>query len=273
MHLSPSDVANSVRMSRSVYKQRSALLVEGLKDVRFYRNVVHAQKCVIIPTEGKATAIGALELLRSSKVPGVLLILDLDFSALKGHPSRDSDIVFTDSHDLEGILLQPEVIDRVMIECDLEPGYFGQDLLTKLVSAALPIGYLRFLSERLNLALSFKNLDFNAFVKMDITTDALKLIDCVLRSNPSCQATRPSLLRAMNSAPNPTHDPLMVCCGHDISAILGLCISRATTRPLTGVMVERNLRLAYDFDLFRNTRMYAAIQQWEQRNVPFAVLR
>ena len=273
MRLSPSDVANSVRMTRSVYKDRTALLVEGLKDVRFYRNLINDASCSITPTDGKPTALGALKLLGSSATPGVLVILDLDLSSVNGRPFSDLDIVVTDTHDLEGILLQSTAIDRILIECDLEPGYFGSNIHDLLLFSALPVGYLRWISQRNRLSLSFNQLDFARFVNLDFTTDLSKLIDSVIQSNPRSMATHADLTAMVQGLTDPTHDRWAICCGHDLAAILALGISRATSRAVTGAMVERNLRLAYDVRSFAGTRLYVAIRDWEGRNPPFAVLK
>lgn len=86
-------VANTVRMARTVRRRASALLVEGFKDVRVYRNFVDEQACDVVPAEGRRNALDALTLLRKSGERGVLVIVDTDFSALSSTQINDPDIV------------------------------------------------------------------------------------------------------------------------------------------------------------------------------------
>jgi len=273
MRLSPADIANSIRMTRSVHRDRGALLVEGLKDVRFYRNLIDDARCCITPADGRSVALATLNILRASGTRGILVLLDQDFSSVSGTPYLDSDIVVTDTHDLEGILVRSTALGRILIESDLEPTYFGSNLVEQLLSAALPIGYLRWASESRRLSLSFKNLDYTRFIGMDFRLDASKLIDAILQKNPGCKTTKADLAALIQALTHPTHDRWLICCGHDICAILAVGITRATSRPITGAMIERNLRLAYDVRLFPETKLFVGIRDREGRNAPFVVLK
>src|SRR5207247_9566418 len=112
-------IANEIRMSRAVRKNASALLVEGAKDVRVFRNLIDESVCDVVPTEGKRNAYDALNNLRKSKQAGVLVVVDADFSRVDGQLTLDPDVVVSDDHDIESMLLKSRAAAKLLIPYDL----------------------------------------------------------------------------------------------------------------------------------------------------------
>ena len=67
---------------------------------------------------------------------------------------------------------------------------------------------------------------------------------------------------------DPTHDVWDICCGHDISEIFAAAISKLTGKPVTGSIIERNLRLAYNPASFCDTQMYVRIKTGNRATPP-----
>ena len=70
--------------------------------------------------------------------------------------------------------------------------------------------------------------------------------------------------------------PWHVCCGHDLVHILAVGLQKAigthSAQTASAELVEKWLRLAYEYAHFRKTQLYSSIQQWEKANQPFVVL-
>jgi len=268
-------VANIVRMTRAVRPRASALLVEGSKDVRVYRNFTDEHACDVVPSEGRKNALGALALLRKSGESGVLVITDADFSVLFGTQINDPDVVVTDGHDLECMLVQSPALTKLLIEYDLAPSQFAPDLAVSLAMAVQPLGYLRLAAFKFRLQLDFKAIDFRVFTTPGLTPglDANALVNEVVQKNRPCGRTAAELQRMMSHLVNAAHDPWVVACGHDITALLALLLSRVVKREVPPSTVERQMRLSYEAAHFKSTRLYAHIQGWEQRNPFYRILR
>jgi len=185
----PHSIANEVKLSRSRKKDASALLVEGPTDARLLRNYVNERRCDVVPTLGRKNALDALRLLRTSNEPGVLVILDSDFAQISGTQIADPDVVSTDLHDIEAMMLSSPAVVKLLIEYDLRADEFGPDLGLLLAKTVVPLGYLRFISNRDRLWIKFSDIDFRAFVKtgMPPSIDEQRLIAEVLTKNPRCR--------------------------------------------------------------------------------------
>jgi hypothetical protein len=268
-------VANTVRMARTVRRHASALLVEGSKDVRVYRNFANEQACEVVPAEGRKTALGALALLRKSGEKGVLVIVDADFSVLFGTQINDPDVIVTDGHDLECMLLQSPALTKLLIEYDLAPDQFGPNCALGFAKAVQPLGYLRFAAVKFGLQLDFKNIDFRAFTKPGSTpgVDTMALTNEVVRKNLSCSSTPEVLRQMIDRVADAAHDPWAVACGHDIIALLALLLSRKAGRDVLPYTVERQLRLSYEGSHFKLTKLHARIREWEYRNPHYCIMR
>jgi hypothetical protein len=270
----PHSIANEVRLSRTVRKGASALLVEGSKDMRLLRNHINEVVCDVVGTNGKTNALGGLNLLRNSHEAGVLVILDSDFSQIHGQQILDPDVIVTDLHDIEAMMLASPASAKLMIEYDLEVETFGPNIGELLAQAGCPLGYLRLVSQMNNLRLKFTDIDFRPFVELGppVRIDEQKLIAEVLAKNPRCNRTAAAITQMMNQVKNAAHDPWHLSCGHDMTSILARLLSSKSNREVVSFTVERQLRLAYERQHFEATRLYGEIRAWEERNAPFVVL-
>jgi hypothetical protein len=261
-------------MSRTVRKQASALLVEGAKDVRVFRNLIDESICDVVQTEGKRNATGALNLLRRSNHVGVLVVVDADFSRLENQLILDPDVISTEHHDMESMLLKSPAPSKLMIEYDLRADEFGPHIGSLLAKAAAPLGYLRLASIKNKLNLGFNSLEYRNFVAgPPPVIDAGKLVQEVLAKNLSCKQSEADLLVMMVALQTGDHDHWQVSCGHDMTAILSTLLTARLKREVPPYTVERQLRLSYHLSDFRPTALYGAIRAWENKNAPYAILR
>lgn len=261
-------------MSRTVRKTASALLVEGSKDARVFRNLVDESLCDVVQTEGKRNATRALAILRKSNQAGALVVMDSDFSRLDGQLILDPDVLRTEDHDLEGMLLKSPAPEKVMIEYDLKTDSFGKDLSLTLANGVMPLGYLRLTSIKNRLNLDFKNLEYDKFIVGPPTAiDEKKLAQDVLAKNPMCNYSTRDLITMMSGVADSKHDCWQVSCGHDMTAALSVMLTNKFGRPIPSYTVERQLRLSYHPVDFASTALSKEIKEWESRNGTYQILR
>ena len=236
----------------------------------------------MIPATGKDKAISALELLENGGLGGVLTIVDADFQRLDGIEPGSSNLLMTDSHDLETMILYSDALDNVLSEFGSarEIVKLGRPIRDILLEGGLPIGYLRWLSSptKDNLSLKFKELSFDKFVdEKTLCVDVDNLIrelktnskDPTLDDN----VTKLKVITLMGEG----HDPWQVCSGHDLVLILSIGLRNIFGNPrigktVTSDQVDGMLRLAYNYSHFCLTRLHNSIKDWEKANPSFRVL-
>ena len=286
-------IANLVISKRNYPENyyQSYLIVEGTTDKELYETYIDINRCEITTAEGKDKVKEVLLILERCMLPGVLAIVDADFDVLEEKLPATQNLLFTDTHDLETMIIKSTALEKVLSKfgsADKIAAFkqkYGKDVRTTLIECGTHIGYLRWISLREGLALSFEDLDFNKFVnKGELTIDVLKLIKAVKERsyNTEIDKSRKHTIRehdtqkSMNQLKNDLHDPWYVCCGHDLACILAVGLQKAigthSTQTANQELVEKWLHLAYEHFHFHKTQLFASIQVWEKANAPFVIL-
>lgn len=162
--LTPQSIANSVRFSRSGKPASTALLLEGCTDIKLYRNLIDATRCEIYAVDGKDRAFQVLLILETSRVPGVVAILDADCDHLAGTVSTKPNVITTETRDIEGLLIGTSAFEKVLNEHNLPLHISGTSTRDLVLRAARTLGYIRWLAFQNNWSLDFKCLSFGAFI-------------------------------------------------------------------------------------------------------------
>lgn len=276
-------VANKIRLLRSNF-EGTFLLVEGRSDKMFYERFVDKKHCQLIVTSGKPSskqrAIEILEILEKSHFEGILAIVDADFDYLLNLFQSSPNILRTDTHDLESMIIKSPALEKVVNEFGSEEKMtkFNRDIRGTLLKTGISVGYLLWTSQRDRLNLTFDGIKFNRFVdEKTLQIDELKMIREVNNKSQSCLLEDIDLQKKLTNYKSSSHDPWQVCCGHHLVEILSISL-----RNLLGsnkvVDVEFNrleisLRLAYEEVYFQQTQLYSDIRIWESNNQSFKVLR
>jgi hypothetical protein len=278
--LTPNDRANEIKMLRSSFKG-TFLLIEGSTDKVFYGRLINKSICTLFPISGKPSSkslvINVLQILEQSGVSGVLAIVDADFDHLETLPVSSSNLLRTDSHDLETMILSSNALEKVVEEYSSEDkmSKFDLDFREALLAAGLAIGYLRWISQLDGLNLTFSNLSFKNFINAKtLAIDELALITEVKNKSQAQKLKNEDLQNRMTDRRNPSHDPWQVCCGHDLTEILSFALQKTIGSMKVDVSeLERSLRLAYEAAYFYSTQLYQSIRLWESQNQPFNILQ
>lgn len=271
---SPHTIAGTIRLLRGAFPG-SILVVEGPTDARVYESLVSQDHCQVICAHTKANVIGAIEILLQAQVMGVLGIVDADFSHLEDDFPRTAGLFRTDTHDLETMIVLSPALDRVLAEygspqklTDFERRS-GTVVRDALLLAVLPVGYLRWLSIRLQLNLRFSELDFRRFLpdRAPLRPSIRHLVTTAKNHSQRHDLDTKYLVAEIERIASERHDPAQVCCGHDIVVALSVALRRllGTNDPsrVSPERLEQSLRLAFRPDFFRATVLYTSVVAWE----------
>lgn len=274
--------ANQIRLRRSTYIG-TFLLVEGSSDKTFYKRFVDQLDCELVETSGKPSskqrAIEIFKILEQSNFQGVLAIVDADFDRLENLLYTSPNLLRTDSHDLETMLINSPAFNKVLAEFGSEEkiGKFNRDVKLVLLENGMSVGYLLWISKCEALNLTFDGITFSKFIdEQTLQIDELKLIQEIKNKSQAYSLKDEDLRQQLNSRKSKNHDPWQICCGHHLVEILSFGLRRvfgsnkaADVEPNS---LERSLRLAYEEIYIRQTQLYLDIRKWESNNQPFKVL-
>ncbi|MDC0833894.1 putative cytoplasmic protein [Geitlerinema sp. FC II] len=117
--LSADRYANQIRLRRSTYNG-TFLLVEGSSDKTFYSRFVDRSVCELVSVSGKPSSkvlvIEALRILESdSNFLGVIAIVDADFDRLSNCIYDSPNLLYTDTHDLETMLIKSPAFEKFIL--------------------------------------------------------------------------------------------------------------------------------------------------------------
>lgn len=275
-HIAAEGIANRVRMLRSKHKG-SFVLVEGAEDEMLYGLFIEKHACKIQIAHGKPNLLRALEILEAEHFLGVVAIADADFSVLDGTAEPRANLLYTDGHDLETMLLASPALEKVLHQFADPKKIEAVDVRGTLLTLGRPIGYMRWLSAREGLSLLFEDIDFERFIRDK--TLALDKAACLQElQNRSKKGVLPllSIWDRLDGMMNEAHDSWHICCGHDLVVILSIGLRRffgsQNAAELKPARLELCLRLAYERAYFATTRLWASIRAWEGANAPYVVL-
>jgi len=282
IHLTPNDIANTIRMAHSLHKG-AFLIVEGTTDARAYERFVDKIECVIIPACNKENAIGALSILEKNMFSGIVTIIDSDFTKLdKKKLNISENLLLTDTHDLETMILKSLALEKVLSEfsSDSKVKKYGiKSVRETLLDASMPLGLLRWLSSPLldNLRLKFKGLRFNNFFDYKtLRLDIDLMIKEVKRNSNNRNLNENMIKQKLKIMLQRKYDPWQVCCGHDMINILFIVIKKilgnTRAKKIDLLAFDAIVRLSYDNNNFILTELYASIKKWEQKNSTYKVL-
>lgn len=272
----PGEVEAEILMSRQTFKG-SFLIVEGDDDSRFWRFRIHKTECEIVIGGGKPAVKGGISRLDQRGFKGALGIIDDDFDSLASIPPGSSNLISTDSHDLETMLLRSSAFEKLLAEhgnpSRIRAFEFknGKTVREALLERGSPFGQLRWLSARKQMGISFKELIPRRFV--DSSNWILNKVDLIsTAANQPINLSADELARELDLLP--VADPWLVCHGHDLIDLLAIGFERVLGNSKPGRDgISSFLRGAIDTRELATTHLWTGIQGWESANPPYIVLK
>lgn len=270
-------VATEVIMTRQLHAG-SFLIVEGEDDHKFWSPRITPGHCELVIGNGKPNVEGALTRLDRGGFRGVLGIVDDDFDGLEARIRPSPNLIATDTHDLECLLIRSPALERVLAELGTPSKIRGLEqrlgctVREALLERGLEFGRLRWLAHRNSWETPFGKLGPERFLDRDtwlVSRDDLH--SAVARTGvcPDIAKLRAELERL------PAADPWSICQGHDLVSILriGLTHVLGSLKASKGIDdVAAMLRSAFDERQLRDGYLGKAVRGWELANDPYLVL-
>ena len=276
------EVASEVVLLRSAMGEKTILILEGPSDEKVLSNFVQEDQCETVISWGRSNALGAMQILRERGVPGVLSVVDSDYDEFLGVMNGTADVIVTDEHDLETMLIRSKAFDKVVRElgsrsklANLRLQALDPRLLIR--DAIHPLGILRLYSLKRSLSLKFDGLRFRFLNKKTLKTDLDAMLREVHAHSNMLRNSYDEARRFVDCWLAKDYDPWRMCCGHDLAFAFGKAlqslIGSQNAHSVSCEQIESQLRLAYDLEDFRATKLFKSIRVWEQDHPPFICLR
>lgn len=269
-------LAAEIKMSRMV-QSGSFLIVEGNSDKKFWWPRCH-QKCEVVDGEGKENVVGCIDRLDGEQFEGALGIADSDYDSLMGISYSSTNLLLTDTHDLECLLIRSAAFETALSEfgipkkIDTFKATAGVDVRTALLERALIFGRLRWAALNFQLDINYDAIRVARFVS-DRTWEVD--FDGLIRGTvlPGTQTTEASLRHCIESLPEA--DPWNIAQGHDMVEILRIGLKQvlgAIPNSTGPQQISQVLRSAFSDQHLETTLLGGAIRNWETTNSEYPIL-
>jgi hypothetical protein len=155
-------------MKESQYPTRAYLIVEGPDDKTFFGRYTDPNFCTITVAHGRPKVVEVILHLERSGFRGALGIVDADFEVLERIEPPSPNILATDHHDVECMMLASPALSHLLRNLGDEEriaSFQAEKVVPHLLSVGRMVGYLRWASARNKWSLKFEGLSFKAFVR------------------------------------------------------------------------------------------------------------
>ena len=171
------------------------------------------------------------------------------------------------------MMLRSFALERILAEygSDNKIAALPQDVRTLLLNAGMSIGYLRWISQKDGLNLTFEGIKFSKFLdEKSLILDEIKLIQTVQDKSQNWDLKSNRLSKQTSSK----YDPWQICCGHDLVKILAIGLQRVLgTVRKEPEDLETSLRLTYRPQDFLETQLCQKLKEWEvEQNLSSSIL-
>jgi hypothetical protein len=254
-----------------------------MTDEVFFERLTDADRCRIDVANGRENAMDAFAEIRNTGFAGALFIVDADFDVVDGRLPLPVGLLFTDTHDVETMLIKSPALDKLLRQVGQRDKITAfrkkhGDIRERLLASGAPLGRLLWLSLHDGLNLRFEELRYGKFIDdKTLDVDERKMIKAVLDHSGRHDLDQGTIASALASLRSADHNPWHLCCGHHLTEILAIALRKAigtnNSKDMPVEQVEHMLMLAYEAVDFRSTELYGAIHAWEGLNHPFVVLR
>ena len=251
---------------------RSFILVEGPTDCAVLDRFVNSDHFVTVPALGKVRALGAIEQIHGGdRITAVYAILDRDWVGLLDDGVDYQTVVYTDFYDLDAcIFFAPEVYEALAAsfctDMSFKHGAAGcrqEDITAACLRLALPIGLLRYISQRDGLGLNLRDFPLSAVVGgAGEEVDIAGLIMIACKRAGTEPADHPALASLLEAELARTRDGERYCSGHDLAKAFALVARRRWASNVGHDVIERSARAVLSHDAFTRTNIFRDSGRW-----------
>ncbi|MEY4902763.1 MAG: hypothetical protein RLZZ292_578 [Bacteroidota bacterium] len=274
-------------------KNCAAVLVEAKQNEILFRKLLH-KDCTFFPANGWAKIESALKTAKTHQIQNIIGIIDADFKRITDYVLLEN-LFLTDFHDTEIMLAHSEAWASMLNQyIDLEKlNRFETKnktiILDFLLKTLKPLSVLRFLNEKYSLGLKFRTQNGNKYdylkYKEFIETEKLSIdIDKMLKavenksSKPNFFRNNPKYQTELADFSQKEIDLKECTNGHDLANVLSIAFEKAisnksSSQTVTGEEIEKTLNIAYRFSDFEQTNLHKTLENWQQKQPVFKLLK
>lgn len=229
------------------------VVVEGTDDKEVYEKVMNINAVCFYVDCNCDKHFVILDALNGRYGKRLLAIKDADFDRLEGVHNPYSNMVLTDTHDMEGM-----IVAECLTELQGEDALRCQDIKLNEVYAELEeISYLKWFNHANHCGINFSDS------ALDLDIDAY-FNACMANTNNVVSVTLADMYTFKKTHLGVSEKDL--CNGHDILERIYVRAKAANVANYAKKPFFRRLRRAYPKDKFVGTGLYQAIKVWETLN-------
>lgn len=253
------------------YADKAIIIVEGGSDIRLFRSLLNSEKFKIESAEGKVELSEIINDLQSDYENRLVGLRDADHDRILCTEPEAENIIITDLHDAEMMMLSSPSLDNFVNEYAVNENHdvILSELRNSVFDAAYFIGVARLINEIKDLKLNFKSLSFSGFVsvnKLEVIIDKQALLGQLIARSPNKPGslTESLIMEYIESEIENEHCRLQACSGHDVTKLIGRVFSQSwasVDRNLNQPRVEAALRLGYSREMFMQTGVYEELKR------------
>jgi hypothetical protein len=276
-YLTADDRLVELLMVRGVFAG-TLLLLEGSTDCKFFDSFVVKAECQTFPAYGKERALEIVARASAAQLQGLLAIVDADYWHIEGIQPPSHNVVITDVHDIEIMLITSPAVDKLIKEfgspSKVDRYLKGQNvdrLSTALLANALPLGLVRWISWSEGLGLDFNGLALDRYANREtLVLDISRLISRVLQNSSSSRLDQQQIERRLLEQLGQTHRLDQICCGPDVLQLLAYGLRHAlgscSGQLARSEHIAAMLRMGFDSAYLLTTNLYREVKSWEVKN-------
>ena len=229
------------------------LVVEGPDDKEVYEKVTDAASvCIYVDCNCEKHFV-ILDALNNRYAHRLLAIKDADFDRVEGKRHPYPNLVLTDTHDMEGM-----IVSECLSELQGDDAVRCQGInLADIYAELEDVSYLKWFNHVNHYGINFSettlDLNINAYFSA-----------CIANTKKSVSVTLADMYTFKSA--NPRVPKKELCNGHDIFERIYVRAKAANTANYAKKPFFRRLRRAYPRDSFVNTVLLQAIKAWEASN-------
>ena len=227
------------------------LIVEGADDAEVYGKVVNENAARIYPDCNCDKHVLILNELNGIYGSRLLAIKDADFDRLEGQQYPYSNLLLTDTHDMEGMIVAdclPNLKDENAFRC--------QSINLDEVYAELEdISYLKWFNHANQSGINFRDIRLN----LDLSAYFNAVVE---NTNNEVNVELTDVAEFKNQHQDADHKEM--CNGHDLFERIYVRAKAAKVTNFPKKPFFRDLRAAYPPEAFFHTALFHAIKEWEE---------
>ncbi|MBV7245683.1 DUF4435 domain-containing protein [Streptomyces sp. MW-W600-10] len=247
------------------------LLVEGDTDCSVIDPHIDIAVCDTIPSGGKTVVLGAIRMAREEGFSRLAAVVDLDWVGILYPKVEDNEVFFTDHYDIDATVFFREqntlrvagsFSNRAQLRSYVANSNFPT-LHEAVKQIALPVGLLRFTSEKHRLQLNMRDFPISVILDHDANEiDVDRLIDIAIKRSGKDDDCKEEIARLYREEGEQMKNPVRYLSGHDLLTALAAVLHKKCGSKASIDAMSRAVRGAYGCSDARESPLFSSISKW-----------